>query len=102
MNNYIDRLKLQTRWDSIFNENESYRLLCNHPTCSLSCANLKKGRLAVTSIHGTDRHSYMLSKKDMAFLTALFLDSLSKEELETFSKVFGKISDAYVLNIEEI
>jgi hypothetical protein len=102
MNNYTDKLKLQTRWDTILNEKDSYRLLCNHATCSLSCANIRKGKLSVTSTHGAERHSYILSKKDMAFLTAMFLDSLSEEELKTYCKAFNKISTEFLLNVEKI
>lgn len=91
--NYLDRLKIQTRWDSIPQELDAFRLLCNQPVCSLSCANIRNGRLAITSIHGNERHSYILTKKDMAFLTAVFLSHLSKTELETFNTIFKSISD---------
>lgn len=102
MNKFLDKFKLTTRWDSIPNYKNGYRLLCDQPSCSLSCANLRDGKFSVTSIHGEERHSYSLSKNDMAFATALFLNSLSKEELETFAKVFNKVSPLFVLNIEEL
>jgi len=59
----------------------------------LSCANIRNGRLSITSIHGSERHSYALTKKDMAFLTAVFLSHLSKTELETFNRIFKSVSD---------
>jgi hypothetical protein len=103
--NYLDKLKSQTRWDNIPQEPDAFRLLCNQPVCSLSCANIRNGKLAITSIHGSERHSYILSKKDMAFLTAVFLSHLSKTELETFNKIFKSISDEsneLILDFEEI
>lgn len=102
MNDFLDKFKVQTRWAAIPNMENGYRLLCNHETCSLSCANLRNGRLSVTSVHGESRHSYVLSKKDMAFITTAFLDSLSKEELDTFTKIFNKISPEYILTAEEL
>lgn len=102
--NYLDKLKIQTRWDDIPQEPNGFRLLCNQPVCSLSCANIRNGKLAITSIHGNERHSYILTKKDMAFLTAIFLTHLSKTELETFNTIFKSISDEsneLVLNSEE-
>lgn len=86
-------MKTQTRWDAIPQEADAFRLLCNQPVCSLSCANIRNGKLSITSIHGSERHSYVLTKKDMAFLTATFLAHLSKSELETFTKIFKSISD---------
>lgn len=70
-----------TRWAKITGEDGSYRLLCSNPTCSLSCANLKNGKISVTSVHGTERHSYELTKADMAFTSLMFLNSLTEDEL---------------------
>lgn len=103
-NNYLNRLKTQTRWDDIPQEPDAFRLLCNQPVCSLSCANIRNGKLAITSIHGNERHSYILTKKDMAFLTAVFLAHLSKTELETFNIILKSVSDEsneLTLNSEE-
>lgn len=78
----IDNLK--TRWNKISSFGDDYRLSCSHPVCSLSCANLKKGRISVTSVHGIERHSYEFTRDDMAFATVKFLSSLSKKELRDF------------------
>lgn len=102
MSNFLDKFKLNTRWATIPDATSGYRLLCNHESCSLSCANLRDGKLSVTSVHGDYRHSYVLTKKDMAFLTTVFLNSLSKEDLETFTKIFNKTSPDFVLAVEEI
>ncbi len=83
---------LSTRWDVIPNGENAYRLLCSHPTCSLSCANLKNGKLSTTSVHGIERHSYELSKNDMCFLTLMFLISLTKQELDIFLSIYNDIS----------
>lgn len=99
---FKDKLKSTTRWDNIPDSPENYRLLCSDPLCSLSCANLKNGKLAVTSVHGAARHSYMFTKADMAFTTLMFLNSLSDKELEVFVKMFNKISNEYVFNLEKI
>lgn len=102
MNRFLNKLKLATRWDTIPDEIKGFRLLCNDPECSLSCANLKQGKLSVTSIHGNERHSYLLSKKDMAFVTLCFLDSLSETDLESFCKMFDKVSSDFILRVEKI
>jgi hypothetical protein len=99
---YKDTLKAKTRWDNIPEASDAYRLLCSAPICSLSCANLKNGKLSVTSVHGTERHSYAFTKNDMAFATISFLDSLTQAELEIFIKMFNKISPEFVLNFEKI
>lgn len=102
MSVYLDKLREKTRWDKIPDTTEGHRLLCSNNLCSLSCANIRDGRLAVTSIHGSDRHSYQFTKNDMAFAAILFLDSLSEKELEVFCNMFGKISDEYVLKSNKI
>lgn len=92
----------KTRWTEIPRVGEGYRLLCSNPLCSLSCANLKNGKISVTSIHGDERHSYELTKNDMLFATITFLNHLTKKELETFTKVFNKISPEMVLILEQL
>ncbi len=101
MSSLIERLKILTRWDTIPNTVDGYRLLCNNSECSLSCANLKDGKLSITSVHGNERHSYTLTKRDMTFLGLLFLDSLEEKDLDVFSKLFNKISDEFSLEIEK-
>jgi len=96
MSDFLTLLKDQTRWNDIAqSRDDGYRLLCNHAECSLSCANLRDGVLSLTSIHGKERHSYKLTKYDMAFASIMFLDSLTKEDLEDFAKMFNKVSSKY-------
>lgn len=102
MSEYLERFKSKTRWDNIPTLVDSYKLLCSGPECSLSCANIRGGRLSVTATHGNDRHSQVLSKNDMVFATMAFLNSLSREELEIFCKIFAKSSPNYILNLETI
>lgn len=97
----IEKIKERTRWDRIPNRENAYRLLCDHPDCSLSCANLKDGRLLVTSVHGEDRHSYQFRKNDMFFATLLFLDSLSEKELEIFFHTFNKLSEDFIAELKK-
>lgn len=94
--------QFKTRWNKISEDGDDYRLSCSHPTCSLSCANLKRGKISVTSVHGTERHSYELTKNDMALVSISFLNHLSEKELETFIKIFNKIAPVAVLNLEKI
>lgn len=91
----------KTRWNKISEGSDDYRLSCSHPTCSLSCANLKKGKISVTSVHGTERHSYEMTKNDMAVVTIGFLSHLSEWELETFIKIFNEISPISTLNLDK-
>lgn len=99
---YLNKLQKRTRWDNIPDTEDGYRLLCSNPVCSLSCANLRNGRLAVTSMHGNDRHSYLFTKHDMVFATLEFLNTLSETELHTFAGMFNKVSPDLVLNTEKI
>jgi hypothetical protein len=91
-----------TRWATIPSVEGGYRLLCSNLDCSLSCANLKNGKLSVTSVHGAERHSYELSKADMTFTTLMFLNSLNENELEIFVKIFNKMAPEVVLNLETL
>lgn len=102
MSNYIDILQEKTRWDDIPKTNNDFRLLCNDPECSLSCANIRNGKLSVTSIHGDERHSQILTKNDMAFITLKFLESLNEEELRTFCHIFNKISPTFLLTFKKL
>lgn len=102
MSKLLEKIKDQTRWDTIPSMRNAYRLLCNHEVCSLSCANAKNGRLSITSVHGADRHSYTLTKKDMTFLTLMFLDSLNTQDLDILTKLFNKLSEEHVLTSEKI
>lgn len=99
---FLSRLKEKTRWDNIPQSDTGFRLLCSDPECSLSCANLKNGRISVTSTHGTERHSYSMGKSDMIFATLFFLDSLAEADIEKFCKLFNKLSPAGILNYEKI
>lgn len=102
MLDFLTRLKEKTRWDSIPQSDTGFRLLCSDPSCSLSCANLKNGRFSVTATHGTERHSYTLSKNEMVFISLLFLDSLEDEDMEKFCKLFSKLSAEGILTYEKI
>jgi hypothetical protein len=102
MSDYLERLKELTRWNSIPNGSGGYRLLCSNPQCSLSCANLRGGRLSVTSMHGNERHSYLMSPTDMAFVTVEFLNSLSEKELQNFVNIFNKTSPEFVFNLDKL
>jgi hypothetical protein len=99
---YLNNLKLRTRWENIPQALGDYKLLCANEECSLSCSNLKGGKLSVTSIHGTDRHSQQLSKLDMAFLAIVFLNSLSEKDLAMFLLYFNKVSENFNLNLEKV
>lgn len=46
----------------------------------------------MTSVHGTDRHSYEFSKPDMVFASITFLNSLPEKELGNFVTVFNKMN----------
>jgi len=96
---FLDKLKKDTRWDNIPSIPDGYRLLCNNPTCSLSCANIRDGRLSVTSVHGEERHSKTLTKKEMAFITALFLNSLSEYDLIAFTHIYNNLCPDATLNV---
>lgn len=102
MSDYLNRLKEKTRWDSFPEVPDSYRLLCSDKLCSLSCANLRHGRISVTSVHGSDRHSYVFTKNDMAFAAIAFLNELSEEELKAFCNGFNKVSSEFVLSQEKV
>ncbi len=102
MTDYLSKLKDKTRWDNIPQQEDAFRLLCSDPQCSLSCANLKNGRISVTSMHGTERHSYSMSKSDMVLATLFFLDSLEDADMEKFCKIFNKLSPEGVLTYEKI
>lgn len=102
MRKYIDKLKSQTRWNDIPSLPDGYRLLCSNPVCSLSCANLRNGKLSVTSLHGDERHSYIFTKRDMTFAVIEFLNSLDERELTTVLNIFNKISPDYALNLEKL
>ena len=97
---YFTNLKLKTRWDNIPQTTDGYKLLCSNAECSLSCANVKGGKLSVTSIHGTERHSQQLSKMDMAFMSLLFLNSLSGKDLSTFVNLFNKSNENFILEVK--
>ncbi len=99
---YLERLKTQTRWNDIPGTENGYRLLCSDPVCSLSCANLRNGRLSVTSIHGQVRHSYLFTKKDMVFTIMKFMETLTSEELSTIANVFNKVSQDHIMSIEKL
>jgi hypothetical protein len=102
MSDYIDVLRQKTRWDKIPGDDDGHRLLCSERVCSLSCANLRNGKISVTSVHGKERHSYLFTKNDMAFATLTFLDSLSEKELETFCSIFNKVSPEFILKLNKI
>lgn len=102
MSEYLEVLKNQTRWANISEVPNAFRLLCSDPECSLSCANLRNGKISVTSMHGTDRHSYVLSKKDMAFVMCMFLNSLTEKELHYVCHAFTKCNPEYVLTVDRI
>lgn len=92
-------LNQKTRWRDL---KHGHRLLCNNEDCSLSCANILNGRLSVTSIHGTERHTYQLEEDDMLFLILEFLSSLAEDKLIYFCKLFNKKSEDFLLNLEKL
>lgn len=98
----LDKLKIKTRWDTIPGADDGYRLACSNPQCSLSCANIRNGRISTTSVHGNERHSYSMTRPDMAFAALLFLNTLSEKELQAFAVLFTKISEEKVMKIESI
>ena len=101
MSQILEKLREGTRWDKI-PDNKGYRLSCSNSQCSHSCANLRGGRLSVTSVHGTERHSYIFTKRDTALAMLSFLDTLPKADLENFCKIFNKMSEEFVLNVEKL
>lgn len=98
----IDKIQSRTRWTDIPDIGGGYRLACSNPICSLSCANLRNGRILTTSIHGDERHSYIFTKNDMAFAAIQFLNELSEKELHNFCNIFNKVSQENVLTCEKI
>jgi hypothetical protein len=53
-------------------------------------------------MHGNERHSQQLTKMDMAFMTLLFLNSLSEKDLNTFLILFNKSNENFILNLEKV
>lgn len=68
------------RWVQI--EKNRYRLLCSGDSCSLSLANLLNGKIHITTIHGSHRHSYTFDDYDMQFIILQYLSSLDDEKRE--------------------
>jgi len=99
---FLNNLKFKTRWDNIPQSADGYKLLCANEECSLSCANIKGGKLSVTSVHGTERHSQQLSKTDMAFLALVFLNSLSEKDFNTFLTLFNKTNEVFSLKCDKV
>lgn len=98
----MDFLKFfSTRWKYIGSD-QGYRLACSHPVCSLSCANLKKGKISITSVHGTERHSYELTKADMYFAFIKLIEGLNDKEQENFVNIVNKCLDRKVISIENL
>lgn len=102
MSDYLEHFRKQTRWSEILGSEDAFRLLCADSDCSLSCANLKNGKISVTSMHGATRHSYELSKRDMAFAMFIFLNSLTEKEASNFCKAFNKVSPRLILELEHL
>lgn len=102
MSDFIKNFQEQTRWNEIPDLSGSYRLLCSDPLCSLSCANLRQGQLSVTSVHGSERHSYIFTKKDMVFAMLMFLNQLSEKDLSSFCKIFNKSDNQFSISLERL
>lgn len=80
-----------SKWTNIDDNYTKYRLLCNSENCSLSICNILKGKLHISTIHGTERHSYTFTNQDMLFMFSEFIKSLSpkdKQELLNFYRSF--------------
>ncbi len=75
-------------WANINDNNNRFRLLCNNPTCSLSVANLIDGILHITTVHGSNRHSMLLSHEDMRFIVSQYLNSLSETDRRNLLNFF--------------
>lgn len=98
---FFDKIKSKTRWNTIPGTEGSFRLSCSDESCSLSCANLRNGKLSTTSMHGNERHSYTLSKNDMAFATLMFLRELSTDELIRFCNMFNNSNTTNILTVKD-
>lgn len=96
----LDKIAQKTQWSKI-DKQDRFRLRCGNDSCSLSCANIANGRLSLTSVHGNERHTYQLTSKDMLFLTLDYLKYLNSKDLETFIKLFNKVSDDYTLSVDK-
>ncbi len=77
-----------SKWAQIENSNDRFRLLCSNSTCSLSIANLLNGMLSISTIHGSARHSTLLSDEDMKFIVSQYLNNLSIDEREKMLEFF--------------
>ena len=91
-----------TRWDRVDTTEERYRLRCNSEDCSMSCANVSNGKLSITSVHGGERHTSMLSNRDMLFVTLQYLNSLSSKDLDSFCNLFNVNFSKVLLTKKEI
>lgn len=96
----LEKIAEKTQWSKI-DKQDRFRLRCVNESCSLSCANMINGRLSLTSIHNNERHTHLLSSKDMLFLTLDYLNTLSKKDLNSFIRLFNKVSDDYTLSVNE-
>lgn len=95
----LDKISQKTNWTKVDNQNR-FRLRCSGEECSLSCANIASGRLSITSTHGNERHTNLLTKKDMLFVTLMYLNSLEKNDLDYVIRLFNKVSDDYTLSLK--
>lgn len=99
---FLKRFRELTRWNKIPDSQDSFRLLCSDPICSLSCANLRDGKISVTSIHGDERHSYVFTKNDTAFAFIEFVNTLNEKELQNFVNIFNKSNPEFVLELSKL
>lgn len=78
------------KWTNINESNDKFRLLCDNEYCSLSVANLLKGKIHITTIHGNERHSYTFSNKDMLFVVSQFIKNLSPSDRQSLLNFYRK------------
>lgn len=76
------------KWAQINESTNRFRLLCNANSCSLSLANVVNGMLSISTVHGTERHSSLLSHEDMLFIVSQYLNSLSSKDRENILQFF--------------
>lgn len=78
-------------WKQIENQKNRFKLVCNHNECILSILNMINGMISISSVHKNQRHTTILSQKDMLFVVSQYLNSLSdidRNKLLEFFKNF--------------
>lgn len=76
------------KWEQINNQNNRFKLVCNHAECPLSVMNITNGMISISSIHEGSRHSLVLKNEDMLFVVSQYLNNMNKEDREKILTFF--------------